>query len=198
MLTLLLSVFLLFPPPAERPPVERSLTYEVFSNDEHIGEIKASFREENGVRTYEMQTDVTYKILFKAMRFDNRITSRYQDDILTEASSTDHLNDKPRSANRIEYKGDHYLVYEEDESERLEETSIKNCLSSLYFSEPKGLESVFSQRLGKLIPLEEVAPNKYAVHLSSSKTNYYRFENGICVEVEVNHWFADFTFKLKR
>ncbi|MEM6299103.1 MAG: DUF6134 family protein [Bacteroidota bacterium] len=198
MLTLLLSAFLLIQAPTEKPTLERNLTYEVFSDDEHIGEIKASYREENGTRTYEMQTDVTYKVLFKTIRFDNRITSRYQDDVLTEASSTDHLNDKPRSENRIEHKGDHYLVFEKDKSERLEESSIQNCLSSLYFSEPKGLKSVFSQRLGKLIPMEEAEPHKYAVHLSSSKTNYYRFENGICVEVEVNHWFADFTFKLKR
>lgn len=201
MLSAMLSLLLLFTCFFQMPDTTpRQLVYDVYSDEKHIGEIRATLHTDGEVRQYEMQTNVDYRILFKTMRFDNHITSQYRGDILTEASSTDHLNEKLRSKNHVRRDATGYCVREDDDEEtsRIAATQIQHCLASIYFDEPEGLEQVFSQRLASLIPIREVAPHKYAVDISSSKTNYYHFENGICTKVEVNHWFDDFSFRLRK
>lgn len=201
----MLSFFLIclmapyFSPAPSSARVERVLIYDVYSDDKHIGEIQAVLRADGSTRFYEMKTKVEYRVLFKTMQFDNLIASQYHGEVLSEASSTDHLNEKLRSQNRVLRTREGYQVQEDDKkASTLTVPTIRHCLASIYFTEPKGISQVFSQRLAALIPIREVAPHKYAVELSSSKTNYYYFKNGICTEVEVNHWFDDFHFKLRQ
>ncbi|MGF1533605.1 MAG: DUF6134 family protein [Bernardetiaceae bacterium] len=178
--------------------LEETLVYDVFSGQKVIGEIRATRITTRDTVHYDMKTSVSYQVLFKTMQFDNHILSQYRAGSLQKASSTDHLNQKLRSQNQITRQGKHYRITEDSKSPRiLPQEVIQHCLLSIYFEEPRGVNQVFSQRLADLIPIEPAGDHRYAVHLSSSKTNFYQFKDGICHEVEVDHWFDRFTFRLR-
>jgi hypothetical protein len=58
--------------------------------------------------------------------------------------------------------------------------------SYLYFTEPKGKEKIFSERLGQLCIFNNISTGVYRCRLANGVENIYRYKNGVLYEVEMS------------
>lgn len=94
------------------------------------------------------------------------------------------VNGETKTNKQIQWRGDSYRLIGNGK-----ETSLKSAISfttaCLMFVEPQGIHSIFSENFGTYVSITEVEPHKYALKLPDGKDNFYTYQNGKCVEVEV-------------
>lgn len=77
------------------------------------------------------------------------------------------------------------------------EMPIRNTVLTLYFGEPKGLKSIYSERTGTHLSLSCTSPSNYElIQINGHKTRYI-YQNGRVKLMEVDHSIATLQFRLR-
>ena len=63
-------------------------------------------------------------------------------------------------------------------------TEVKYSVISLYFSEPKGMKQLFTERIGEVYPLTDLGSGRYEYKIPNGDKNVYVYKNGELVETE--------------
>ncbi|MFM8913694.1 MAG: DUF6134 family protein [Flammeovirgaceae bacterium] len=71
-------------------------------------------------------------------------------------------------------------------STQLRAREITFCVFDLYFNEPKGLKSIFSNMYAQTLELVEVGEGKYEVITPDNKNTYYTYKSGRLISVEAD------------
>ena len=74
---------------------------------------------------------------------------------------------------------------------------ITYSMVSLYFKEPKGVDMVYSERYGEFLDIDKLEDHRYRLYLPDGREIVYNYENGNCVEIEVDHSLTTLYFKLR-
>jgi hypothetical protein len=90
-----------------------------------------------------------------------------------------------------------YKFSGKDENPQTLKTPIQYTTLSLYHQEPANIREVYSNNFQKNIPVIKVAPGKYKLTLPNGNSNYYIYQQGVLVRVEVNQPFYTMQFILK-
>jgi len=81
----------------------------------------------------------------------------------------------------------HYVLIVNVKTEKLQNQDIWFTVSKLYYTEPIGINTIFSERFGKFLSLEKLEQNKYALSKPDGRKNIYFYEKGICRKVIVDN-----------
>lgn len=118
-------------------------------------------------KTSQMVFDVNYK--------DGKMFSSY----------VKNVKDGVTEIVTIAWNGTKYIIKKGEETlqfpHALDFSSIQ-----LYFYEPKGKTSIFSERLGEFCNFIKLAEGVYQCKLPNGVTNIYRYRNGILYELEMS------------
>jgi hypothetical protein len=74
---------------------------------------------------------------------------------------------------------------------------INHTVTSLYYREPVNLKQIYSDRYGKMCPLQKVAAGAYEVVMPDGKKTLYTYAQGQCREVQSEIVGFNLIFRLR-
>lgn len=140
------------------------------------------------------ESDVTFRILF-AFTHQFTLYEKFTNGQLNWGKALSTLSGRTQKDSKIVAIKDDYLLTLGGVTVPINE-EIDYSVSQIYFTEPHDGQRVFSQQFGKFITFKKVAEHKYLMP-SPDGDNYYSYVNGICVDVQVERDFANFTFVMQ-
>ncbi|MEO1054194.1 MAG: DUF6134 family protein [Bacteroidota bacterium] len=174
-------------------------SYSISHGGKEIGEITASLLQHGTKRTYEVKSNVDFKVLWKNY---NRKTSNFVvfDGLnLIHSISDVYMNDDLQDSTRIDVRQNKYECYRYPD-EQFEMNDFKGLNFStvqLYFQEPTGIGRIYSERFLDYCILEKIGNHKYKLRLPNGKVNLYTYREGRLSEVIVDRGWFTLRFKKK-
>lgn len=166
-------------------------TFEVRFANHAVGTIEANRKVNGAAKTIVIKTRISIML----SKINSDILNEYSNNILTASKSSriagKNGEDKRTTTLR---NGKEYTIIVNGEKSVINNAEIEECVADLYFAEPKQLTRVFSETLGRFLPLKSIGGGMYELILPEGKKNVFKYENGTLVLVEVNHTFGKAIF----
>jgi hypothetical protein len=74
---------------------------------------------------------------------------------------------------------------------------VENTVLSIYYNEPVHMHEVYSDNFQQYLPIHKTAVGKYRIDLPNGNSNFYIYQLGRLVRVEVEQPFYSLQFILK-
>nr|WP_295872520.1 DUF6134 family protein [uncultured Chitinophaga sp.] len=166
------------------PAHAQTTTFEVRIANHAVGTIEAQRKVTGSAKSITIKT----RIQTLLAKVNSDILNEYDNNVLTLARSTRVAGKKGEDKETTTRRnGNDYTVLLNGTRSVIDNTEIAHCVADLYFSEPKQVSRIFSEALGKFLPLRALGSGQYELGLPEGKKNIYKYTNGVLTEVEVNH-----------
>jgi hypothetical protein len=138
----------------------------------------------NGEIEYKLSSNSEVSILFTKKTSAMNMDVIYKNGQLI-SSYVKNVKDDITEVATVIWDGAKYVIKKGEETLVLKQpVDFSNVL--LYFVEPKGRLTIFSERLGKLWSFNPMASGVYECKLDNGVDNIYRYKNGQLVELEMS------------
>ena len=178
-----------------RPGMSQELMYTISWKDDSIGYLKAEREQVKDNEYYYINSNTEFRVLFR-FNLNYQYKNEYRKGRLYSASAKNSLNQKDRDQSSIIWQNNHYLLRVNNKSVKLKEQDIWFTVSKLYYTEPIGINTIFSERFGEFLTLDRLAKNKYALTKPDGRKNIYFYDEGICRKVIVDNPIITIHFTL--
>ncbi len=175
----------------------QSLKYGVYRGDSRIGTTLVNLQKKDNQIEITTTSNSAFTVLFMDNELYTENLSIYSEGFLLSSIDHQELNGEVRSHTEISWKQDQYRALLEGKEKNLDFKAIQWAFNLLYHHEPKDVKEVFSERLAVMCPLEDLGNHSYLLTLPDGRENFYRYEDGICVESEIRTWLATIKIKLE-
>ncbi|MBO9731642.1 MAG: hypothetical protein J7623_23575 [Chitinophaga sp.] len=165
-------------------------TFEVRVGNHAVGTIEANRKTSGAAKSIIIKT----RIQVMLSKINSDIVNEYSNNVLTNAKSSRIKNGDDKKSTITIRNGKEYTITVDGEKSVLNNAEIEECVADLYFTEPRQLTRVFSETLGRFLPLKSLGGGMYELSLPEGKKNVFKYENGTLVLVEVNHSFGKAIF----
>jgi len=172
-----------------------SLKYVLIVNNKNIGHVFASQIKEANYIYYKIQSRAKVDIFISFMN-DFVMNTTYKDGAMTESFTERRVNEAITDYCKIHFENNIYHIDYKKQKKYLKDYKLQYTVACLYFIEPKGLKTVFSESYGQFLPIKEVSPKRYELTLPTGQKNFYTFNDGICAEADIYNAFTKVSFKL--
>lgn len=162
----------------------------------NIGEINAELVEKNGIKYFEIVSEVNFKVLWKKYnrKTDNKLT--YSNNKILESSSSIYFQYELEDSAYMKLNKDVYSCYRfPDKKYDLDKFEIEFPAALLYFKEPVGVDKIYSERFLDYCKVEAKEDHKYVIYLPNGKENIYTYEKGLLKMVYVDRTWFNLEFK---
>lgn len=128
--------------------------------------------------------------------------NRFEKGVLKTALSSQEVNGKLKEKTNTVHTEDIYHVTFADAKSSSKETArvphpINHTVTSLYYREPVNLKQIYSDRYGKMCPVQKVAAGAYDIVMPDGKKTRYTYADGQCREVQSEIVGFNLIFKLR-
>ncbi len=128
--------------------------------------------------------------------------NRFEKGVLKTALSSQQVNGKLKEKTNTVHTSDSYHVTFADAKSSSKETvkvphPINHTITSLYYREPVNLKQIYSDRFGKMCPVQKVATGAYDIVMPDGKKTRYTYADGQCHEVQSEIVGLNLIFKLR-
>ena len=175
--------------------LSQELMYTISWKDDSIGYLKAEREQVLDNEYYNINSNTEFRVLF-SFNLNYQYENEYRKGRLYSASAKNSLNQKDRDQSTIIWQNDHYLLSVNDKIDKLKEQDIWFTVSKLFFNEPRGVDTIFSERFGKFLKLEKLEQGKYVLTKPDGRKNTYIYDKGICRKVIVDNPIITIHFTL--
>ncbi len=176
-----------------------TIKFEVLLDGDSIGTISAikSISGKKVVNNISNNTDT--KVFLLNIHVESEVYATFENDILTGSFAYRHVS---RGSENIEttvkyVPVNRYKVMKNGKERMFENSGIKFTVVDLYFKEPKGLNTLFSNTHGDFVPVRNSQPGYYDIFLPDGKTNTFIYQSGKLVRVEVPTAVGNVVFNRK-
>lgn len=173
----------------------QNLKYTLIVNNKNIGYVYATQSKEKNFTYYKIQSRAKVEIFITFMN-DFIMNTTYKDNVMTESFTERRVNDGITDYCKIRLEENTYVIDYKSQKKYLKDYKLQYSVACLYFIEPKGLKSIFSESYGQFLPIKEIAEHQYELTLPSGQKNYYHYKDGICVDADIFNAFTKVYFKL--
>jgi hypothetical protein len=172
---------------------ERIIHYSVL----HRGEKKGTLTLHQQVNAQQVrikiESDVKSRFLI-LIHVKSDEEALFRDGILVYSSISRTVNGDLKMNQQLTAAGDSYRLSSEDGNPPLPDYPVHYSILSLYYREPVGISSLYSDNFRQYVPIKKIAAAKYEVDFPNGNYNYYSYKNGVCVQVDVHQSFYDLQF----
>lgn len=160
--------------------------FNVHFKTKDIGTIHAAEERFGTKSSKDLRTLTDANILMMSIHVESEVKSQHDNGILTEGTSYRHANRGAEDIHaRVSKMGDKLYQREKNGMKsKIERQEITNCVIDLFFREPKGVKTVFSNMYADFLTLKEVGPGKYQLITPDKKDSYYTYKGGKLIMVE--------------
>lgn len=138
----------------------------------------------NGIVNYKLTSSSEVEILFSKKTSYMNTDVNYKDGKLY-SSYVKNIKDGVTEITTLVWEATKYVIKRGSEVLHLDKQLDFSSIN-LYFSEPVGRTSIFSERLGAFTPFKKTAEGVYECKLDNGVNNIYRYRNGILYELEMS------------
>jgi hypothetical protein len=166
-------------------------TYIISAAGKKIGKINTSLVKLGDTETYEVVSEVDFKVLWTSYNRKTENVAVFENGILITSSSGVYMDHVLEDSSSMYLDENKYTCFRSpDQKFVLENQQLTFTTVMLYYNEPVGVEKIYSERFLDYCPIEKLDEHKYKIYLPNGKQNYYTYVNGILTEVFVDRtWF---------
>lgn len=176
----------------------KSLNYMIMRGTDVVGGIHYTETNKPGVKQMEMESQVKGRILFIRYSGNAKEEAVYQNGVLARSSIYRKLNGKEKANKQHLAINNQYLVRSGTNSETIGIYPITYNMLSLYSAEPANVDKVYSDNFQHFVDIKRVDAHKYKINFPDGNTNYYYYQNGELILVEVNSTWYSISIVLKK
>lgn len=175
-------------------------SFDILLDGKSIGVLKATKNISGKKVVKNISSNTDAKVLLLSVHVESEIyATSDQEDVLLSSFAYRHAN---RGAEHVEttvkrLNGSRYSVSRNGVTKNIASEGIKYSVSDLYFKEPIGHSSIFSNTHGEFVKLERISAGKYQLTLPDGKINVFIYQNGKLMRVEVPMAVGDILFQRK-
>lgn len=189
-LTWITVFFLIVTPQLEYESITGSLekketvSFDILRKNSSVGYINLEKQEIGNKVIITATSEVNTKVIlnFKATGSDKCI---YQDNVLIYSSQFRKINNKVKTDQSVSRLNGKYLFKENETESILNIESIELNIIPLFFSEPRNIKKVYSDKFKQLVDVDYLGENTYRVVLPNGETSTYYYQNGKCESINV-------------
>lgn len=176
---------------------EKNLTYTITKNNKTIGEIHIIRSTNNDVTKYFFESNAKANLLFFNINFYDKMSVTFNKNILQEAKLYRTTNNKVKVNNLTTWNGNFYSFFDKNGQNGFINNPILLTTACLYFFEPVNVDSIFSEKFQRMIPIKNAGNKRYVMSLPDGNKTTYSYLNGICSLVEAETDWSVLKFTLK-
>ncbi len=175
-----------------QPVFTQTFTYAISSGKNHIGTLQAIKTVTNDRTQISVNSKVKVK-LFISIDFEYKLNATYKNGQLLFGSVTTYVNGKVHSTSTTEKSNDYYTI-EKDGHQSTFFDKITYSGALLYFEEPKGISTLFSEFDTINKPIRLIATGEYQLtNPKNGRLSEYLYKNGILISTTNHHSLMTFT-----
>jgi hypothetical protein len=175
----------------------QTYTYDVLIDDKPVGKMQISRSSfVKGLMVIDLNLDFSSGTIGTNL-INQYGTSYFKKGILTDSESILERNNRIREQCRVRLEKGKYGIIRRNENKVFLEKTISTTLISMYFSEPRNVNTVFSERFGDYCELKALSSGVYEVTLPMGGSIRYYYKNGLCYKTESKGTLQDLQLKLK-
>lgn len=172
----------------------QTLHYDVIRSGDSMGNTVVSRLVSGNEVIYHLNTQTEFRVLF-SFEVEYDLKETFQGGVLQRGKGFNALNGTVQKETEMRKKDEYYELIIDGIRTEINEASIVESVSEIYFEEPFNGKKVFSAYFGRFLNFEKTGAHMYSL-TSPDGTNVYTYENGICTRVFVTRDFASFEFVL--
>jgi len=157
--------------------------YDIILSGDKIGNITVTRKINGALTTYKLESKSEAKVLFTTKKNFVSMDVTYKDGKLLSSYCKNEIDDEVDNYASIAWDGSKYNVTNEKQKLTYG-TPVTYSVISLYFSEPKGMDNLFTERIGASYPLKSLGDGRYEYKIPNGDKNIYVYKNGELVETE--------------
>lgn len=163
----------------------QSLTYNVVRNDAVIGTIQINQYTSGDSIVFKLDSKINAKYILR-FNITGKEKSIYMKNVLVYSSVYRLVNNKVKANHNISYSEGQYKLISFDKVRPLNINAISQNLITMYFKEPKDLETIYCDNLGQMVNVKCLGAGKYRVDFEKGQYNVFHYQNGKCVKIEAH------------
>lgn len=177
------------------PAQSQPLTYSILRNNKCIGKLNVVRDSKNDSTIYLLQSRVEISMLF---HFDINTYHRnvFFKNQLKEYRLVQKVNGSTKESRSAFWAGLEYIMQNGNSLDRKESKIIYYTVASMYYSEPKEINYVFSEFFQQFIVIGKLGAHKYLLNFPNGNKTTYTYGNGVCTEVVAETDWIEVRFKL--
>ena len=163
---------------------KETISFNVLRKNSSVGYITLEKKEIGNKVFITATSEVNTKFIlnFKASGLDKSI---YQDNLLIYSSQFRKINNKVKVNQSISFSNGKYFFRENEKEQELNIDSIELNIIPLFFSEPRNIKQVYSDKFRQMVNVDCVGENIYRVALPNGEQSTYFYKNGKCEIIDV-------------
>lgn len=170
--------------------------YEVIHNGKVKGVVRTFRDGDSSVVNFRIESEVTINLLL-SFTMKSKEEAIFKDGILAFSSIYRKINGREKINQQLHSAGQSYTLTGTSTSNEFTPTfPVRSSIISLYYDEPRNINTVYSDSFRKDVAVTSVGGGKYRIDLPDGNHNFYTYKNGTCTLVEIDHSLFRLHFKL--
>jgi hypothetical protein len=162
--------------------ITSELSFRITYHNLHLGYVKAINHSSDITNTYTVLGKAEGDLLLKRIVSENSIHSIFENGELISAITFIKRNGKTLNKTSTTLSQGNYIISTVEETSRLQRNDIHFTVALLYFREPLGIDHIYSEAWGKLLPLA-ISNHQYSFTIPDGTTCTFNYKNGALQEV---------------
>jgi hypothetical protein len=162
--------------------ITSELSFKITYHNLHLGYVKAVKHTSDSTHTYTVLGKAEGDLLLKKIVSENSIHSIFENNELISAITFIKRNGKTLNKTRTTLLQGKYIISTVEETNQLKRNDIHFTVALLYFQEPQGIDHIYSEAWGKLLPLSS-SNNQYSFTIPDGTVCTFKYKNGVLEEV---------------
>jgi hypothetical protein len=175
---------------------DRNLEFNIIHHGDLKGTVQLSEHSEGNIRRIKVESLIQTQFLFN-ITVKTIEEAIYREGLLISSRFYQKINDQEPSDRAMIWKDGSYQFHGSQNNGKLPSVPVQHTVLSLYYKEPVNIREVFSDNFQQYLPVSKTATGRYRVDLPNGYNNYYIYQQGRLVRVEVEQPFYALQFILK-
>ncbi|MFN3793481.1 MAG: DUF6134 family protein [Chitinophagaceae bacterium] len=167
---------------------QTSISFDVLMKGKDIGDVIATEQKTNTRSIKDIKTNCDNKVLMVSVHVESELTTTHENGSLIKGTAYRHANrgSSDVHAETIRTAPKQYRIERNGTKTSIANQEIQFCVADLYFKEPKGLSSIFSNMWGANVTVAALGGGKYKITNPDGKSSTYTYQNGSLIQMEVD------------
>lgn len=161
-------------------------TYTIHFKGNNIGTVKATEIKSGTKSTKDLRTTSDAKVMCVQVHLEMDVNKTQENGVMTQGTAYKHANrgSEDVHSKTVQTAPKTYQIQRNGVTSTVTNKEIKLCVIDLYFMEPVGVTSVFSNMFGQDIPVAHIGVGKYKITTPNDKTTTFTYQNGVLMTIE--------------